>query len=153
MGQRNVYYIYALFIHKLHIISKMSFSIFLTIVVLLSSSSSYGDDHDRRLQENSSDGCDLFEGSWVYEKSYPLYDSSECPFINSGLNCKKKGRPDQMYLHYKWKPTANCVISRCTTLSSLIFCVSVCVLKLNYRNKYYFYSQIIFSKILSLRIK
>ncbi|KAL6969359.1 hypothetical protein U1Q18_029075 [Sarracenia purpurea var. burkii] len=35
----------------------------------------------------SSDDCNVFYGSWVIDDRYPLYNASECPFVEGGFNC------------------------------------------------------------------
>ncbi|KAI4383891.1 hypothetical protein MLD38_009681 [Melastoma candidum] len=56
-------------------------------------------------------GCSLFEGTWVRDDSYPLYQYSECPFIDPEFNCQMYGRPDSGYQRYRWSPL-NCNLPR-----------------------------------------
>ncbi|KAI4306877.1 hypothetical protein L6164_030119 [Bauhinia variegata] len=50
------------------------------------------------------EGCDVFSGSWVKDESRPLYEESECPYIQPQLTCQEHGRPDKDYQHRRWQP-------------------------------------------------
>ncbi|CAA0839432.1 Protein trichome berefringence-like 7 [Striga hermonthica] len=71
--------------------------------------------HDRDIglsgSNSTSDACDVFDGHWVLDDSYPLYNASECPFVEQGFNCLMNGREDEDYLKWRWKPK-NCEIPR-----------------------------------------
>ncbi|KAM1481820.1 hypothetical protein TB2_033500 [Malus domestica] len=60
---------------------------------------------------SSTDKCDVFEGRWIQDESYPLYNASECPFAEIGFNCFANGRKDGGYAKWRWKPK-NCDIPR-----------------------------------------
>uniref|UniRef100_A0A5B6Z6F9 Uncharacterized protein n=1 Tax=Davidia involucrata TaxID=16924 RepID=A0A5B6Z6F9_DAVIN len=48
--------------------------------------------------------CNLFDGEWVRDDSYPLYKPGSCKLIDEQFNCYLNGRPDSGYLKLKWKP-------------------------------------------------
>ncbi|KAJ1403367.1 PMR5 N-terminal domain [Sesbania bispinosa] len=48
--------------------------------------------------------CDFFDGEWVKDDSYPLYEPGSCTLIDEQFNCIRNGRPDKNYQKYKWKP-------------------------------------------------
>ncbi|KAK8946477.1 hypothetical protein KSP39_PZI006978 [Platanthera zijinensis] len=53
---------------------------------------------------STAEDCDVFQGSWVPHDSYPLYNSSVCPFVERGFNCLANGRRDTDYLRWRWRP-------------------------------------------------
>jgi len=62
-------------------------------------------------QRDSWKKCDFSVGKWVFDQSYPLYDSN-CPYLATAVTCQKNGRPDSDYEKWKWKPNG-CSIPRC----------------------------------------
>lgn len=70
--------------------------------------------HNYDLISNSSSSiskCNVFKGRWIPDETYPLYNASECPFLERGFNCLANGRRDRSYTKWKWKPK-NCDIPR-----------------------------------------
>ncbi|XP_062118220.1 protein trichome birefringence-like 39 [Humulus lupulus] len=64
--------------------------------------------------------CNVYKGKWVLDNSYPLYDSKACPYIRKEFDCQKYGRPDNMYLKFRWKPNEDdCDLPRFTGLDFL----------------------------------
>ncbi|KZV32411.1 protein trichome birefringence-like 10 [Dorcoceras hygrometricum] len=55
--------------------------------------------------------CDLFEGNWVWDESYPLYKSQDCIFMDSGFRCSENGRRDDFFTKWRWQPK-NCDLPR-----------------------------------------
>ncbi|GJM88023.1 hypothetical protein PR202_ga04039 [Eleusine coracana subsp. coracana] len=49
--------------------------------------------------------CDMFDGEWVWDDAYPLYESRDCPFLDVGFRCSENGRPDSSYTKWRWKPS------------------------------------------------
>ncbi|GJP33462.1 hypothetical protein CLOM_g18000 [Closterium sp. NIES-68] len=46
--------------------------------------------------------CDLDDGSWEVDDSWPLYQSENCPFAREETMCAKYGRPNQDYAKLRW---------------------------------------------------
>lgn len=56
--------------------------------------------------------CKLFDGNWVKDDSYPLYEPGSCSgLIDEQFNCYLNGRPDDGYHKLKWKPNG-CTLPR-----------------------------------------
>lgn len=50
-------------------------------------------------------GCDVFSGRWVRDElNRPLYEESECPYIQPQLTCQEHGRPEKEYQYLRWQP-------------------------------------------------
>lgn len=49
--------------------------------------------------------CDLYDGNWVRDESYPLYKTESCSdLLDEQFRCNLNGRPDTDYQKLKWKP-------------------------------------------------
>ncbi|KAK8702154.1 hypothetical protein V6N13_020522 [Hibiscus sabdariffa] len=54
--------------------------------------------------DQGGDSCDIYDGQWVWDDNYPLYQSQDCPFVDSGFRCQENGRPDNYYTKWRWQP-------------------------------------------------
>ncbi|KAK1352629.1 Trichome birefringence-like protein [Heracleum sosnowskyi] len=61
--------------------------------------------------DESGDGCDIFDGVWVWDENYPLYESTDCLFLDEGFRCSENGRLDKFYTKWRWQPN-NCNLPR-----------------------------------------
>ncbi|KAK7276426.1 hypothetical protein RIF29_17565 [Crotalaria pallida] len=51
------------------------------------------------------EGCDIFSGRWVWDNlTRPMYEESDCPYIQPQLTCQEHGRPDKEYRYWRWQP-------------------------------------------------
>ncbi|KAI3987506.1 hypothetical protein MKX01_003192 [Papaver californicum] len=48
--------------------------------------------------------CDVLNGTWVFDESYPLYKSDSCSFIDEGFSCEANGRLNTNYMKWRWQP-------------------------------------------------
>ncbi|KAM7265423.1 hypothetical protein ACFE04_003106 [Oxalis oulophora] len=63
-----------------------------------------GYDEPGRVMERKQ-SCDVFSGKWVFDnQTYPLYDEADCPYMSDQLACRKHGRSDLRYQHWRWQP-------------------------------------------------
>lgn len=52
----------------------------------------------------SNEECNYFDGKWVWDETYPLYDSKDCSFSDGGFKCLKNNRPDDSFTKWRWQP-------------------------------------------------
>ncbi|XP_066347824.1 protein trichome birefringence-like 6 isoform X2 [Miscanthus floridulus] len=64
-----------------------------------------------KMDSTGSNTCDVYDGSWVFDETYPLYTSDSCPFIDEGFSCGANGRMDQRHMKWRWQPK-HCNIPR-----------------------------------------
>nr|GMD49427.1 protein trichome berefringence-like 7 [Ipomoea batatas] len=89
------------------------------LYVLPSFTQAFHEFSDTETAFNGSDSeCDVYDGNWVVDNSYPLYNASECPFVEQGFNCLANGRTDGDYITWKWRPRS-CGIPRYHVHSTL----------------------------------
>ncbi|KAF8394437.1 hypothetical protein HHK36_020645 [Tetracentron sinense] len=65
-----------------------------------------GSGEDKRVEFLGERGglCDLFNGEWVWDETYPLYQSKDCRLLDEGFRCSENGRPDNFYTKWRWQP-------------------------------------------------
>lgn len=64
-------------------------------------------EEDSRVEDETIEAlikCDFFDGEWIKDDSYPLYEPGSCNLIDEQFSCIQNGRADKDYQKYKWKP-------------------------------------------------
>ncbi|KAG9142756.1 hypothetical protein Leryth_005516 [Lithospermum erythrorhizon] len=61
--------------------------------------------------EEGGNSCDIFDGNWMWDATYPLYKSKECKFLDEGFRCSENHRPDDFYTKWRWEPK-DCYLPR-----------------------------------------
>ncbi|KAF5207722.1 trichome birefringence-like [Thalictrum thalictroides] len=67
--------------------------------------------NERVILDDGSEKCDLFDGKWVWDETYPLYQEKDCFFLDEGFRCAENGRPDLSYTKWRWQPK-HCNLTR-----------------------------------------
>lgn len=65
----------------------------------------------QKVQSDSYEECDFFDGKWVGDDSKPYYPGGSCPYIDRAFECHLNRRPDEGFLKWKWQPNG-CDIPR-----------------------------------------
>lgn len=111
----NMVLIYSQFQHSQMTLGFGSFQIIALIFLVVTMSYKVQSDHLGNTGQHGKkicSSCNYFQGSWVVDNHYPLYDAASCPFTKKDFNRQKNGRPaDMEYLKYIWKPNS-CLIPR-----------------------------------------
>ncbi|KAJ7957441.1 protein trichome birefringence-like [Quillaja saponaria] len=86
------------------------------IVPLVPQGSKFNETHEALFDKGGDwlkllNNCDLFDGRWVKDNSYPLYAPGSCPHIDEPFNCFINGRPDNGFEKFRWQPK-HCNIPR-----------------------------------------
>lgn len=80
--------------------------------------------------------CDVFDGRWVFDESYPLYASNSCPFVDEGFSCEANGRMDNDYMKWRWQPNG-CSIPRYLLILTLCcVCLGLKIICRMYRDAF-----------------
>ncbi|KAH0718314.1 hypothetical protein KY290_014907 [Solanum tuberosum] len=60
---------------------------------------------EKQTQISSLSSCNFYSGKWVFDnQSRPLYNGTNCSFMDDGMACQKFGRKNLNYLYWKWQP-------------------------------------------------
>ncbi|KAH9323957.1 hypothetical protein KI387_018596, partial [Taxus chinensis] len=48
--------------------------------------------------------CDIFDGKWAVDNSYPLYRTRSCLFIDDAFDCEGNDKKYLGYMKWRWQP-------------------------------------------------